>query len=167
VAEADCGGALRQALDNLRAAIDESGVNVTADPLPRVRARPAEIAQVLQNLVGNAIKFRDSARPPAVAIVEEEGDDGSWQFSVTDNGIGIPPEFADKVFVIFQRLHARDTYGGTGIGLAMCKKIVEHHGGRIWIDTEYTGGARICFTLPRIAVDQPAAPEAALEGTTA
>jgi signal transduction histidine kinase len=74
-----------------------------------------------------------------------------WQFCVEDNGIGIPPEFAEKVFVIFQRLHGRDAYPGTGIGLALCKRIVEHHGGEIRLDEAYTGGTRICFTLPRIA----------------
>jgi signal transduction histidine kinase len=156
------------AIKNLAASIEDSGATVTRPAgLPEVTGDPTLLGMLWQNLVGNAIKFRDPARPPAVAIAEEEGDDGSWQFCVTDNGIGIPPEFADKVFVIFQRLHARDTYGGTGIGLAMCKKIVEHHGGRIWIDTDYTGGARICFTLPRIEADQSAVPEPALEGTTA
>ena len=93
-----------------------------------------------------------------------EHHEGAWLITVTDNGIGIPDEFADKVFVIFQRLHGRDSYTGTGIGLALCRKIVEYHGGSIWIDTEYTGGTRFRFTIP-IAVDEPAA--ASLEGSTA
>ncbi|WP_345409524.1 sensor histidine kinase [Nonomuraea salmonea] len=101
-----------------------------------------------QNLISNAIKFRDPARPPLVRIACERGEEGEWEFSVADNGIGVEPEFADKIFIIFQRLHSRETYTGTGIGLAMCKKIVETHGGRIWLDTDYTGGARIRFTLP-------------------
>jgi signal transduction histidine kinase len=120
-----------------------------------------------QNLIGNAIKFRAPGRVPHITVEVAPGG-GEWEFCVTDNGIGIPPEFADKVFVIFQRLHSRDAYGGTGIGLAMCKKIVEYHGGRIWIDTEHTGGARIRFTLPALATGPDGAAEVpALEGTSA
>jgi len=104
-----------------------------------------------QNLVGNAVKFRKPDQPPRIVIECEPGvgaHQDEWSFSVSDNGIGIADEFVEKVFVIFQRLHARETYGGTGIGLALCKKIVEHHGGSIWIDTSYTAGARLRFTLP-------------------
>lgn len=108
------------------------------------------LGMVWQNLVGNAVKFRHPDRTPNVGITCEEDADspGTWRLCVTDNGIGIPEEFAEKVFVIFQRLHGRDAYGGTGIGLALCKKIVEHHGGHIRLDTGHTGGTRICFTLP-------------------
>ena len=119
------------------------------DELPEVIGDPTLLAMLWQNLLGNAIKFRAPGRPPVVTIesrrIRRPTPGGS---ALTDNGIGIPAEFADKVFVIFQRLHARDTYSGTGIGLAMCKKIVKHHRGRIWIDTEHTDGSRICFTLP-------------------
>lgn len=104
-----------------------------------------------QNLVGNAIKFRKPNQAPVVRIEcsqTGEGDDATWNMSVSDNGIGIADEFAEKVFVIFQRLHGRDAYGGTGIGLALCRKIVEYHGGEIWIDRAYTDGCRFCFTIP-------------------
>jgi signal transduction histidine kinase len=104
-----------------------------------------------QNLIGNAVKFRREDRAPRVDIDCERGvgdNQGHWMFSVADNGIGIAPEFVDKVFVIFQRLHGRDAYSGTGIGLALCKKIVELHGGTIGIDTSYNSGTRFWFTLP-------------------
>ncbi|MFD2352106.1 ATP-binding protein [Nonomuraea ferruginea] len=101
-----------------------------------------------QNLIGNSIKFRHPDRPLVIRIDHEQVEESEWRFSLTDNGIGVDPEFADKIFVIFQRLHSREAYSGTGIGLAMCKKIVENHGGRIWLDTAYQdGGIRICFTL--------------------
>jgi signal transduction histidine kinase len=121
-----------------------------------------------QNLIGNAIKFAREGMPPKIAI-ECEASDGAWLFTVSDNGIGIAEEFVDKVFVIFQRLHGRDVYGGTGIGLALCKKIVEYHGGTIWIDTSYTTGTRFRFTLPNASVQTDAesseVPVAILEGT--
>lgn len=114
-----------------------------------------------QNLIGNAIKFRRQDRAPRVVIDCGRGSgerDGQWLFSVTDNGIGIPEEFTGKVFIIFQRLHGRDTYGGTGLGLALCRKIVEHHGGAVWIDTSHTDGTRFEFTLPiATGADAPAA----------
>ncbi len=119
-----------------------------------------------QNLIGNAVKFRREDRAPHIVIACRRGVDnqrGHWVFSVSDNGIGIPEEFVGKVFIIFQRLHGRDTYGGTGLGLAMCKKIVEHHGGTVWIDTSYTDGTRFEFTLP---IAEPDA-EATLEGADA
>jgi signal transduction histidine kinase len=106
-----------------------------------------------QNLIGNAIKFRAPGRAPVVQITAAARPGGSWEFAVTDNGIGIPPEFADKVFVIFQRLHGRGVYPGTGIGLALCKRIVEQHGGEMHLDTTYADGTRIAFTLP--AADPP------------
>jgi light-regulated signal transduction histidine kinase (bacteriophytochrome) len=99
------------------------------------------------NLIGNALKYRSELEPRITVTADDE--DGLASFAVADNGIGIDPQYADRIFVIFQRLHLRDQYGGTGIGLAMCKKIVEFHGGRIWLDTTYQPGARFRFTLPR------------------
>ncbi|MER6677846.1 CHASE3 domain-containing protein [Streptomyces sp. NPDC000983] len=157
---------LDKALANLRAAVEESGAVVErSGPLPEVCGDPTLFVMLWQNLVGNAVKFRHADRPVRVSITCEpdpEAEEGSpaWRLSVTDNGIGIAEEFAEKVFVIFQRLHGRDTYSGTGIGLALCKKIVEFHGGRIWIDTAHTDGTRFLFTLP-------AAPAAASDGTAA
>ncbi|MET9136999.1 sensor histidine kinase [Streptomyces parvulus] len=144
---------LSKALTNLDTVVTETGAEVERpERLPRVVGDPTLLVMLWQNLLGNAVKFRDPDRAPRIRITCDEDPDraGSWRFCVTDNGIGIAPEFAEKVFVIFQRLHSRDTYGGTGIGLALCKKIVEHHGGRIWIDTAHTGGTRFCFTLPSV-----------------
>jgi signal transduction histidine kinase len=137
-----------QARTSLTTAIEEAGASVEAGELPPVRGQRALLVAVFQNLIGNAVKFR-GADPPAVRIeARPDGAGGLWEFSCTDNGIGIDPEFADRIFVIFQRLHPRDHYDGSGIGLAMCRKIVEHHGGRIWLDTDHRGGARFLFTLP-------------------
>jgi signal transduction histidine kinase len=144
----DLDTALRRALANLDAAMVESRAKVDADPLPTVRGEASLLTLVLQNLIGNAIKFR-SDEPPAVRIGVER-QDGDWLFSVADNGIGIDPEYAERVFVIFQRLHAKDEYAGTGIGLAMCRKIVEYHGGRIWLDADARPGTTFRFTLPAL-----------------
>ncbi|MEV0617369.1 ATP-binding protein [Nonomuraea sp. NPDC050404] len=140
---------LDKVIDDLSTHIEESGTRIErSTELPAVVGDPTMVRLLWQNLISNAIKFRDPDRAPLIRIgCEPDGEDG-WEFSVADNGIGVEPEFADKIFVIFQRLHSRETYSGTGIGLAMCKKIVEAHGGRIWLDTDYTGGARIRFTLP-------------------
>lgn len=156
--------ALDRALRNLSVTIEETGAVLErpAD-LPEVVGDPTLLTMLWQNLVGNAVKFRRPDRDPRVAItVDRETAPGFWTFTVTDNGIGIAEEFAEKVFVIFQRLHARDAYAGTGIGLSLCKKVVEHSGGRIWIDTAHTDGTRIAFTLP-----VPEAPEAAEVAETA
>ncbi|MYR41451.1 sensor histidine kinase [Streptomyces sp. SID5910] len=144
---------LDKALTNLDTGLTEAGAQVERpEKLPQVVGDPTLLTMLWQNLVGNAVKFRHPDRAPHIRIgCEEDADNpGTWQLSVTDNGIGVPEEFAEKVFVIFQRLHSRDAYGGTGIGLALCKKIVEYHGGRIWIDTAHTGGTRICFTLTSV-----------------
>jgi light-regulated signal transduction histidine kinase (bacteriophytochrome) len=120
-----------------------------------------------QNLIGNAVKFHRDDVAPHIAIGCEAGTgdhDGHWVFTVSDNGIGIATEFIDKVFVIFQRLHARDEYSGTGIGLALCKKVVEYHGGTIWIDTSYTTGTSIGFTMPVIS-DAASLTATAMEGS--
>jgi signal transduction histidine kinase len=175
--DVDLGATLDAALENLATAIDESGAEVTrTGPLPEVIGDPTLLTMLWQNLIGNAVKFRKPDEAPRVVIECAPGVDeqqGQWAFTATDNGIGIAEEFVDKVFVIFQRLHARETYTGTGIGLALCKKIVEHHGGTITIDTSYTAGTRFNFTLPvkpmatadtDAARDEPSA--AALEGSS-
>ena len=147
--EVDLDAPLDAALANLAVAIEESGAEIVrpAEPLPRIMGDPTLLTMLWQNLIGNAVKFRNEDRPPR-AVIECRRRAGDWLVSMSDNGIGIAPEFTEKVFVIFQRLHGRDAYGGTGMGLALCKKIVEHHGGTIWIDTSYTGGTRFEFTLP-------------------
>jgi signal transduction histidine kinase len=142
----DAGSVLGAAIVNLQAAIRESGAAVTHDDLPEVMADASQLVQVFQNLIGNAIKFRGDD-PPRVHVSTEAGD-GSWIFSVRDNGIGIDPKYHDKVFVIFQRLHTRREYPGTGIGLALCKRIIERHGGRIWFESEPEKGCTFYFTLP-------------------
>ena len=132
---------------NLAERIDETGADVEViGDLPTVNGDRALLISLLQNLVGNAIKFHSEARP--LVRLSASHEDGDWVMTVEDNGIGIEPRFAEKIFVIFQRLHGRDAYGGTGIGLAICKKIVEFHGGSIWLDVDYHPGARFRFTLP-------------------
>ena len=140
---------LDAAMSALGVAIEDSGAVIEPPvELPEVMGDPTLLAMVWQNLIANAIKFRAPDRPPVVRITVAGQPDGMWQVCVADNGIGIAPEFAEKVFVIFQRLHGRDAYPGTGIGLALCKRIIEHHGGSISLDTSYPDGTRICFTLP-------------------
>ena len=159
---------LDTALGNLAAAIEESGAQIKRrdGPLPQVTGDATLMTMLWQNLIGNAVKFRREDHAPRVIIDCERGTgdhDGYWVFGVTDNGIGIAPEFAEKVFVIFQRLHGRDAYAGTGIGLALCKKIVELHGGIIGIDTSNSSGTRFWFTLPITAASDET-PIGAAEG---
>jgi signal transduction histidine kinase len=139
---------LAQAEANLATAIRRSRAEITAGELPTVRAEPTLLTAVFQNLLSNAIKFRGERAPRVFVTAERDGD--YWVFAVADNGIGISAEYAERIFVIFQRLHDKSTYPGTGIGLAMTRKIIEYHGGRIWLDTTATNGARFCFTLPVI-----------------
>lgn len=167
-AQVDLKTTLDDALQNLATAIEETDAEIVCrgEPLPEIAGDPTLLTMLWQNLIGNAMKFRRDGVAPRIVIECARGShdrEGAWLLTVTDNGIGIPAEFADKVFVLFQRLHGRDTYSGTGIGLALCKKIVEHHGGTIWIDTAYTGGARFRFTLPVTADESE---EATLEGST-
>jgi light-regulated signal transduction histidine kinase (bacteriophytochrome) len=134
------------ALRNLRVAIRENDAVITRDPMPALRADQIQLTQVFQNLVANAIKFRREA-PPEIHIGAQPQDDG-WRFSVTDNGIGIDMKHADRIFVIFQRLHTRRAYEGTGIGLAICKRIIERHDGQMWVESELEKGSIFYFTLP-------------------
>jgi PAS domain S-box-containing protein len=142
----DCDDAIAKVLRDLAGLIEETRGSVTLGPLPRVWADASQLGQLFQNLIANALKFR-SADPPCVSVrADREGD--HWVFSVQDNGIGIPAAHAERIFVIFQRLHTREEYPGTGIGLALCKKIVERHGGRIWVESEAGHGSVFRFTLP-------------------
>jgi signal transduction histidine kinase len=144
-------------LDTLSVAVEESGARIAHDPLPTVVGDATQLGMLWQNLLSNSIKFRRPDVPPEIRITVERADD-FWEFAVADNGIGIDPEFQEKVFVIFQRLHTRDAYPGTGIGLAMCKKVVEFHGGNIRIDPGHTTGTRVVFTLPvEHSAEHPAA----------
>ncbi|MGC8779988.1 MAG: PAS domain S-box protein [Anaerolineae bacterium] len=142
----DANEVCRLTVENLKMAIEEAHGQVTWDPLPVVKADATQLGMVFQNLIGNALKFH-SEEPPRVHISAERRD-SEWLFSVRDNGIGIDPAFFDRIFVIFQRLHTRKEYPGTGIGLAICKKIVERHGGRIWVESAPGQGATFYFTLP-------------------
>jgi chemotaxis family two-component system sensor kinase Cph1 len=140
------GTALERALSNLRGRISETRAIITSEPMPTVMADRTQLMQLFQNLIGNAIKFRSSV-PPEIYIGAQRLED-AWLFSVKDNGIGLDPQFAERIFIIFQRLHTRDEYPGTGMGLAICKKIVECHRGRIWVESELGQGATFYFTIP-------------------
>lgn len=142
----ESGEALDQALKHLGAAISDSGAEVTAGDLPAVTGDASMLTQLLQNLVSNAIKFRGE-EPPRIRV-EAERREGDWLLSVSDNGIGIDPEFGERIFNIFQRLHSKTEYPGTGIGLAVCKRVVERHGGRIWVESTPGEGATFYFTIP-------------------
>jgi PAS domain S-box-containing protein len=134
---------------NLRLAIQDAGAHVTSDAMPVVAADAGQLGQLFQNLVGNGIKFRNGGSPEVhVSATEREQD---WEFAVRDNGIGIEPQYFDRIFVIFQRLHTKGDYPGTGIGLALCKRIVERHGGKIWVESTPGRGSTFHFTLPKLA----------------
>ncbi len=154
VAPVDTNLVLDRVTASLRLAIEESGAEVTHDPLPTVVGDGTQLTQLFQNLVGNAIKFRGEAAPRIHISAERQSasasdpQHGAWIFSVRDNGIGIAPEYRERVFVLFQRLHGRDEYSGTGIGLAVCKRIVERHGGTLWVDDTPGGGTTFRFTIP-------------------
>lgn len=137
---------LNAATANLTVAIGESGAQISCDPLPVVAADAGQLTQVFQNLVGNAIKFR-SEQPPRIHVSAVQRDD-AWEFTVCDNGIGIESQYFERIFRVFQRLHTRGEYAGNGIGLALCKKIVDYHGGRIWAESEPDRGSTFHFTLP-------------------
>ena len=142
-----CGRVLKHVLNDLRVVIDESGAVVTQQDLPTVQGDVAQLTMLFQNLVSNAIKFRGDESPTVSVTARDEGE--AWRMSVKDNGIGIAPGYRERIFVIFQRLHGVGDYPGTGIGLAMCKKIVERHGGKIWVESEEGQGCTFHFTLPK------------------
>ena len=151
-APTDSGPVLDRVLANLRIATQESGAVVTRDPMPTVVADVSQLGQLLQNLVGNAIKYRNEAAPTVHVGAEREN--GEWRFSVKDNGIGIDPQYSERIFAIFQRLPTRAEYAGTGIGLAICQRIAERHGGRIWVESRSDQGATFYFTIPIAGEDQ-------------
>ncbi|HEV7815083.1 MAG TPA: ATP-binding protein, partial [Janthinobacterium sp.] len=148
----DCTAVVETALRSLRMALEESGGQIQCGALPVVMGDAAQLTQLFQNLIANAIKFR-GVQPPEIHI-HAEPEDGFWRFAVQDNGIGIAPEYVERIFVMFQRLHSRSRYPGTGIGLAICKKIVERHGGHIWVEPAPRQGATFLFTLPGEICDE-------------
>jgi light-regulated signal transduction histidine kinase (bacteriophytochrome) len=142
------GDVVGRALKNLEVAIQESGTEVVvAEPLPEVMADGGQLEQLFQNLAGNALKFRAPERKPRIQIRAERVNEREWRFDLEDNGIGIEPQYFERIFVLFQRLHTRAEYEGTGIGLAVCKKIVERHGGRIWVTSRPGEGSTFSFIL--------------------
>ncbi|MBZ5542691.1 MAG: hypothetical protein LAO07_03310 [Acidobacteriia bacterium] len=145
-APTDCEALLHAVLTNLQNAVEETRAEVTHDSLPTVWADATQLSQVFQNLIGNSLKFHGPA-PPRVHI-SVQSRDGDWRFSVRDNGVGIAPQYSERIFVLFQRLHTAAEYPGTGMGLAIAKKIVERHGGRIWVESEPGKGATFYFTIP-------------------
>ncbi|UFS69976.1 ATP-binding protein [Geomonas sp. RF6] len=140
---------LTQAETHLRRAIEESNATIERDALPKVKGDDVQLVQLFQNLIGNAIKFRKPDIPPRVSVTCESRD-RDWVFGVRDNGIGVEPQYFDRVFEVFRRLHTREEYEGSGIGLAICRKIVEHHGGRIWVESLPGEGSSFFFTMPRV-----------------
>jgi PAS domain S-box-containing protein len=160
LAPVDCAEAMRKVVLNLKASVEQNKATITWDALPTLHAHEIRLVQLLQNLVSNAIKYRSEAPPVIHVSAERRGPE--WHFAVQDNGIGIDPEYAHEIFRIFRRLHGQD-YPGTGIGLAICQRIVERYGGRIWVESARGRGSRFCFTLPAgtpaSTSDQPASSE--------
>jgi light-regulated signal transduction histidine kinase (bacteriophytochrome) len=144
----DCNVVVNQAMSDLEPVIKETGAQISVEKLPSLPAHARHLEQVFSNLISNALKYRPSVRKPEIHIWAEEKD-SAWTFGVSDNGIGIDMKYANDVFGMFRRLHAEDQYQGTGIGLALCKIIVQRHGGRIWVESELGKGSRFLFTLPK------------------
>ena len=147
----DGGQVLARALANLKVALEESGATILHDPLPAIQGDAVQLTQLFQNLISNAIKFRGQDPPKVHIRAQRKGTE--WQFAIADNGIGIAPKDFERIFLLFQRLHTREKYPGTGIGLSFCKKIVERHGGEIWLESEPGKGTTFYFTMP--ANDRP------------
>lgn len=145
---ADANAALAMVLKGIAGSISESGARISSDPLPEVPMHGAHLQQLLQNLIGNAIKYRSPERTPEIHVAAQLEGDG-WTFNVTDNGIGIAPAYKEKVFGLFKRLHTSEEYSGTGIGLAICQRIVDQYNGRIWVESEPGRGSAFRFTIPR------------------
>lgn len=143
----ECESVLKKVLANLRAAIETCGATVTHDPLPTIKADEVQLVQLFQNVIGNALKFRGTETPRIHVGAQERPE--AWVISVRDNGIGIDPQYFERIFMLFQRLHSKGEYPGTGIGLAICKKVVERHGGRIWVESQPGQGSTFCFSLPK------------------
>ena len=143
--EVDCEELIEEVIFNLEIVIDEKKVIITRDPLPIISSDRLQMLQLFQNLIVNAIKYND--KKPRIHLSAEK-DDLNWVFGVSDNGIGIDPEHYERIFQVFKRLHSKEEYDGTGIGLAICQKIVERHGGRIWIESELGKGSTFYFTIP-------------------
>jgi light-regulated signal transduction histidine kinase (bacteriophytochrome) len=148
----DCDTLVEQVLDNYSEVIESTGATIEVAELPTVRGEESLLGGVFGNLISNALKFRGQDPPHVSVEVERTGE--FWTFTVRDNGIGIADEYAERIFVIFQRLHHKDDYPGTGIGLAMCRKIIEYHGGTIWLDTTAETGTTFKFTLPAVEDDE-------------
>jgi len=144
--DVDAGAVLETALSNLKVAIQESGASITRTALPRIRMYEFQVEQLFQNLIGNAIRYRGDEAPRISIAAERHGEE--WQFSVQDNGIGIEPQFQEQIFGIFKRLHSKTEYPGTGMGLAICQRIVERAGGRIWVESQPGKGSTFYFTVP-------------------
>jgi len=148
----DANDAFAKAVSNLEGAISQAGAQVRADPLPRIQMRAIHLEQIFQNLISNAIKYHSDAIPEVRISAVEQGRD--WLFSVKDNGIGIDPGYADLIFGIFKRLHGGEKYPGTGIGLAICRRIVERYRGRIWVESTAGKGSTFFFTIPRLTLSK-------------
>ena len=145
LADVDVAALVRDTTDNLAAAVEETGATIEIGPLPTLRGDVRQLRQLFQNLIGNALKFHGQA-PPHIVVRADSVPEG-WRFSVSDNGIGFDPEQAGRIFQMFQRLHERDAYPGTGVGLAICSTVVERHGGRIWVESSPGGGTTFSFTI--------------------
>ena len=148
----DCNVACKQAVADLQAVIEDNKAVVTHDGLPTIKADGSQMVELFQNLIANGIKFHEDGQPSVHVSAELKEND--WVFSVRDNGIGIEPQYAERIFGVFQRLHARDKFPGTGIGLAICKRILERLGGRIWVESEVGNGSVFCFTIPMAEDDE-------------